>query len=665
MQSTLAAFVLSISCVAQSNAPSQPALSRRSAPVLTVDGLKFKDLDRNGRLDPYEDWRLPSDVRAHDLVSRLSLEDLAGLMVEAVLPAVGDPSGRGSEYDIDKSSAMIKSEHINAFLTRLNPSPEEFAAAHNHIQEIAEASDFGIPAIISTDPRSHFQYTPGTSVASDSFAKWPETTGLAAIGDPELVRWFADSVRQEYISIGIREALSPQADLATEPRWGRIVGTFGEDPAMAERMVEAYVSGLQNGETGLHPRSVAAVVKHWVGYGAQQNGFDSHNYYGQIAAFSGNTFDQHVLPFIGAFHAKVAMVMPTYSILRGVTIDGKPTEPVGAAFNAQLLNGLLRSKYGFQGVVLTDFAVTNDCDAICQNGFPAGQKPNFAHNAMPWGVETLTKEQRFAKAINAGVDQIGGTDEAHFIVEAVRDRLVSQHRVQEAAFRILLQKFELGLFENPYADPALAAATVGKPEFVQAGEQAQKKALVLLENKKNILPLKADGRKVYLFGIDPAVAARFGFTVVDTPEKADLAIIRAAAPFEIIHPAYPFGNFLHEGRLDFRPGDAAYDALVRASATIPTIVTVYLDRPAILTNVKDRTSALLANFGITDEGLLEVITGKGFPEGHLPFELPSSMRAVEQQRSDLPYDSEHPLYPYGFGLRYMGAGPKDDLQNGR
>ena len=597
MRSIVAAFVLSISCVAQSRTPSQPALSRRTAPVLAVDGLQFKDLDRNGKLDPYEDWRLPAEVRAHDLVSRLPLENLAGLMVEAVLPGAGDPSGRGTEYDFVQASAMIASEHINAFLTRLTPSPAAFAAAHNRIQEMAEASAFGIPAIISTDPRSHFQYTPGTSVAGGSFAKWPETIGLAAIGDPNLVRSFADTVRQEYISVGIREALSPQADLATEPRWGRIVGTFGEDPQVAERMVEAYVGGLQNGETGLHPGSVAAVVKHWVGYGAQKNGFDSHNYYGQRAVFSGNSFEQHVLPFVGAFHAQVAMVMPTYSILEGVAVNGKPLEPVGAGFNTQLLNGLLRGKYGFQGVVLTDFAITNDCDAICQHGFPADQKPNFAHNAMPWGVENLTKEQRFAKAINAGVDQIGGTDEAHVIVEAVQHGLVSQSRIQEAAFRIVLQRFQLGLFEDPYADPAIAADTVGKPEFVQAGERAQKRALVLLENKKNILPLKAGGRRVYLFGIDPAVAARFGFTVVDAPEKADLAIIRAAAPFEVLHPRYPFGNYLHEGRLDFRPGDEAYDALVRANAhAVPTIVTVYLDRPAILTNIQSKASAHSGKF---------------------------------------------------------------------
>jgi len=642
----------SVAALGQGGGKFQAKIEQRHVPLITVDGLQFKDLNRNGKLDPYEDWRLSPQTRARDLVARMSLQDLAGLMVCGVLPSAGgDPIGRGTAYDIEKAASLISVKRVNSFLTRLTPTPEAFAIENNRIQEIAEGSEFGVPVLISTDPRSHFASIPGSSVGNDSFSKWPETLGLAAIGSPELTRNFADIVRQEYSSVGMREALGPQADLATEPRWGRIVGTFGEDDEASKRMVEAYVSGMQNGADGLNTGSVASVVKHWVGYGAQHDGWDSHNYYGRFATFPGNNFNYHVIPFTGAFDAHVAGVMPTYSILQGVSISGQPLEQVGGGFNKQLIDGLLRGKFKFDGVVLSDFSITNDCTGSCLTGVAAGERPMFNNIGMPWGVETLSREQRFAKAINAGVDQIGGTDEAGMILDAVHDGLLTRSRLEQSATRILLQKFQMGLFEDPYVDPAHAASTVGRADFVKRGQEAQERACVLLENKNRLLPLKPAGRKVYLFGVDPQIARRFGFIVVSSPAEADLAIVRANAPFEMLHPGYTFG-FLHEGRLDFKAGDPAYDALMRASGSIPVVFAVFLDRPAILTNIKDKASAIVANFGISDEGLLDVITGKSAPGGHLPFELPSSMDEVTAQKGDVPYDTVHPLYPYGFGLKY-------------
>ena len=635
-------------------APPQPHLGQRHVTLLTVDGLQFKDLNHNGRLDPYEDWRLTPEARAHDLVGRMAIEDLAGLMVHGTLPgAGGDPVGRGSAYDFDLIRQRITQTHINTFITRMTAAPQAFAEASNRIQEIAETSDFGVPVLISTDPRSHFLYVPGASVEGGGFSKWPETTGLAAIGSAELVRHFADIVRQEYRAVGIREALSPQADLATEPRWPRMNGTFGEDAETARCLVEAYIEGMQAGAAGLNAGSVATVVKHWVGYGAQKDGLDSHNAYGRYASFAGDNFAYHLIPFTGAFQAHVAAVMPTYSILLGVSVDGKPLEQVGGGFNAQLLQGLLRGRYGFEGVVLSDFAITNDCDQICQDGVPAGQQPDFTHLGMPWGVEQLTQEQRYAKAVTAGVDQIGGSDQPRFLLDAARDGLLARPRMEEAAYRILLEKFQMGLFEDPYVDPAQAAATVGRADWTREGEAAQKRSLVLLENKGNLLPVHAAGRKVWLFGVDPAAATRAGFTVVPALAEANLAIIRAETPSEKLHPGYPFGNIQHEGRLDFRAGDPAYNALMQASAAgVPAVFTVYLDRPAILTNIAAKASAILGNFGISDTALLEALTGAGAPCGHLPFELPSSMQAVQAQKGDIPHDSAQPLYRYGFGLSY-------------
>ena len=514
------------------------------------------------------------------------------------------------------------------------------------MQAIAESTRFGVPLTISTDPRNNFLYVAGASVDAGSFSKWPETTGFAAVNDPALTRRYADTVRREYMAVGIREALSPQADLATEPRWARLNGTFGEDAGVARQQVEAYVDGMQNGKDGLNAGSVLTVVKHWVGYGAQKDGWDSHNYYGRYSGLTSAQLKYHVEPFLGAFDAHVAAVMPTYSILEKLTLDGKPVEPVGAGFSKQVLTGLLRGTYGFNGVVLSDWAITNDCGAECRDGMPAGQKAGPAQIGMSWGVMDLPRAARFAKAVNAGVDQIGGTDDVAALLDSLKAGTLSEQRMREAAARVLSQKFAMGLFENAYVDAAAATGVVGDPASLRAGEEAQKRAMVLLQNRHTAVPVKA-GAKVWLFHVDAAAAAAYGLVVVDAPEKADVAIIRAEAPFQGTHPGYFFGSIQHEGRLDFRPGDAAYDALLRCGKT-PAVMTVYMDRPAILSNVQSKVAALYADFGVSDSALLDVLTGKAKAEGRLPFELPSSMEAVAAQKSDVPHDSAHPLYPYGY-----------------
>ena len=635
-------------------AAQQPALGARTAPIITREGLRFRDLDRDDTLDVYEDWRRAPEDRARDLVARLTLEEKAGLMMHGSARSVGPMSvaGVGTRYDVESNRALIDSVKVNSFITRLGGPPSELAAQNNALQQIAESTRLGIPLTISTDPRNHFQYVIGASVQSGRFSQWPEPLGFAALDDTALTRRFADIARREYRAVGIRETLSPQADLATEPRWSRINGTFGEDADVAGRMVRAYVEGFQHGARGIDSAGVVAVVKHWVGYGAAKLGYDSHNAYGRIATFPGRNLEYHVKPFLGAFAANVAGVMPTYSILEGATVDGQPVEQVGAGFNKQLLTGLLRGRYGFGGVILTDWAVTNDCNARCVDGVPQGERPTFANVAMPWGVEQLTKEERFTKAVDAGVDQFGGTEEARFLVDAVRAGRLSESRLDQSANRILVQKFRLGLFENPYVDSSAAGRTVGSAAFQREASRAQRRSLVLLKNGKRILPVKARGTRVYLVRIDSSLAATYGFVVVRDPAKADIAIARMDAPFETLHPGYVFGAMQHEGNLGFRDGDSDLDAIRRISAKVPTIVTVYLDRPAILTTIEGLAAALVANFGVSDAALLDVLTGKAKPEGRLPFELPSSMADVDAQQSDMPHDTRRPLHPIGFGLRY-------------
>src|SRR3954463_122902 len=298
----LSAVMIPALAGAQSSRATQPVLGARSARIIEKSGLRFKDLNRNGVVDPYEDWRLTPEKRARDLVGRMTLEEKAGLMMHGT--ARSDPLdgvGVSGQYDIVAVARLIRDAKVNHFITRLNSYPQVIAAQNNNLQSVAEETRLGIPLTISSDPRNHFQYVVGASSMALKFSQWPETLGLAAIGDVSLVRRFADIARQEYRAVGIQETLSPQADLATDPRWSRISGTFGEDADLARALVKAYVEGFQHSPAGIDTGGVLAVVKHWVGYGAQKSGLDSHSFYGRFADFSGGNLDLHVEPFLGAF----------------------------------------------------------------------------------------------------------------------------------------------------------------------------------------------------------------------------------------------------------------------------------------------------------------------------------------------------------------------------
>ena len=622
----------------------QPHLGTRTAPLIHKDGLLFRDLNRDGVLEPYEDWRLSSAVRAADLLSRMTLDEKAGAMMHGTAPAT-----QNDDYDLGAIKPLILQSNVTAFITRSSEPAAEFAQANNELQAIAERSRLGIPLLISTDPRSHFDHVAGASVAAKDFAQWPGTLGFASIGDVEVVRRFADMARREYRAVGIHMALSPQADLATEPRWPRINGTFGEDPELVGRMVQAYVTGFQHGAQGPGPDGVATIVKHWVGYGAAANGFDGHNYYGRFAKFPANRFEDHVRPFDAAFRVGVAGIMPTYDILLDVSLNGEPLEAVGANFNRQLLTDLLRKGHGFQGLILSDWAITRDCDPSCMTGTPPQMPTDIG---MPWGVEKLSKLERYAKAVNAGVDQFGGVTDTNILVAAVKSGLVSETRIDASVLRILDLKFRLGLFENPFVDPHSAAGTVGAPAFRRAALDAQRRSLVLLQNQGDLLPLKKAVRKVFAPGMTASSLASHGLRQVKSPALADVAIVRIASPHEALHPGFFFGSRQQEGALDFKVDSPELKWVAEASRAVPTIVVVSLDRPAILKPLQASATALIGDFGASDDAVLDVLLGTARPEGRLPFELPSSMAAVEAQQPDAPHDSEQPLYPIAFGLRY-------------
>jgi beta-glucosidase len=623
-------------------------------PVPASAASAWRDLNHNGRLDPYENPRLSVDRRVDDLLTRMTLEEKVGTMLHGTLPALGGALGQsGAGYDLPAADKMIRTSNVTSFITRLSLRPREFAEANNAVQRLAEKGRLGIPVTISTDPRNHFQEVLGASTAGGGFSLWPETLGLAAIGDRAVTRQFGDTARREYRAVGIHMALSPQVDLASEPRWARTTATFGSDPASVSAMGGAYVEGFQSGRQ-LARDGVATVAKHWVGYGAEPEGLDGHNIYGRNARLTDRSFADHVAAFKGVLAASTAGIMPTYVILNGVTIDGKPVEPVGAGFNAQLLGVLLRGKMGYKGLIVSDWAITNDCTGSC--AAPTKDAPQVPPAiGMPWGVEALSQTERFAKGVNAGIDQFGGVDNPAPLLEAVRTGKVTLARVDQSARRVLRQKFVQGLFDDPYVDPARAAQIAGGAAAQAKADAAQRAAQVVLENKRGILPLAhTPGRKVWLYGVDPTAARATGFVVVENPGQADLAIVRAVTPSDKLHPYHFFGSRQNEGRLDFRDGDPAYEAIKAAASAVPTIVAVNMDRPAILTNIRDKAAALIVTFGASDAALLDVVTGKAVARGRLPFELPSSMAAVAAQDPAVPDDSAQPLYPRGAGIQ-LGA----------
>ncbi|HUD30773.1 MAG TPA: glycoside hydrolase family 3 N-terminal domain-containing protein [Novosphingobium sp.] len=627
-------------------AAEQPEIGARAKPVVTVAGKRFHDLNGNGKLEPYEDWRLPALRRTADLLSRMTVEEKAGLLVQGTPPNVG--GAVMGDWDLPGLRPAIETGHIRYFIHRMGGEGAKLAEAANGAQAIAEGTRLGIPLVLSSDPRNTYRAQFGIAVPAGQFTRWPESLGLGALGSADVVRRLAAISSREMRAVGIRMALSPQADLFTEPRWGRGNGTFGDDPALVSRLSGAAVEGLQGGREGVGPQSVAAVAKHWVGYGAQPEGLDSHNPYGQAMTFPGGGFDHFVRAFDGVFAARAAGIMPTYSRPVGLVIDGMPVASVGAGFSRELIDGLLRRRQGFDGVVVSDFKITDDCAAECQAG--TMKVPLLG---MPWGVEHLAKADRYAMAFDAGVDQVGGAEDVDLIVGLVRQGRLSAARLDRSAGRMLELAFRLGLFENAYVDPAKASATLGAPDAIALAQEVQRRSLVLLRNEHRTLPLApAPARKAWLWNVSEPAARAHGLEPVTDPAAADVAILRLHAPYTS-HARYFFGQSMHEGPLSFPADDAGLAALCRAAAAgKPVIVSVYLDRPAILAPVLAQASAVLADFGSSDNAVLDVVLGRARPEGRLPVELPSSDAAVAAQLPDMPSDSAAPLFPRGFGLSY-------------
>jgi beta-glucosidase len=610
-------------------------VQQQSSLVEEQDGFAYRDLNKNGVLDVYEDPRQPLEARVEDLLRQMTLAEKAGMLF--INGSVVNEDGSLDEKPgVAGFGGIAKNQMLQQRMNHFNlwqiPGPSSVAVWYNNLQKLAEQTRLGIPVTIASDPRNHFGNTI-FSMTANGFSQWCETPGFGALDDPELVRRFAEIAREEYLAVGIRVALHPQVDLATEPRWPRISGTFGEDARVSARLVSAYIEGFQGPELGSN--SVACMTKHFPGGGPQKQGLDPHFEFQQGQVYPGDNFDYHLIPFEAAFEAKTAAIMPYY----GVPMD-QTDENVAMSFNKTIITKLLREKYGFEGVVCTDWSLITDM-----------HRESFTWPARAWGVEHLSEAQRVLKALEAGVDQFGGESRPDLVLELAESGHLSEERINQSVRRLLRQKFQLGLFENPFVDEGRIPQVFGKPEAVAAGLASQSQAMTLLKNAADTLPLSGQS-KVFVKNMDAAVARKYA-QVVETPGEADFAILRLETPWVPVDAHNEVARGFHHGDLDFK-GEAKAEVLALLES-MPTIVVIYLDRPAVIPEISAASKALLADYGASDEAVLNVIFGKAHPEGKLPFELPASMEAVRNQKADLPYDSNNPLYPFGFGLAYRLA----------
>ncbi|UOY09237.1 glycoside hydrolase family 3 C-terminal domain-containing protein [Muricauda sp. SCSIO 64092] len=608
------------------------------AAVLNEKGIRFRDLNKNGKLDVYENPTAPIEARINDLIDQMTLEEKAGTMFVTMIgttpkgepmetPVLStDPLVLMMSFALPSNSEMIARKKMNSFNILASLDAESMAKYANTIQKMAERTRLGIPITVATDPRHGTINNPGASLFTPAFSQWPSSLGLAATRDTVLVREFGDIARQEYRAVGIHLALHPMADLATEPRWARTNGTFGEDADLSAAMTKAYVLGFQG--DSLQETSVACMTKHFSGGGPQKDGEDAHFPYGKEQVYPGNHFAYHVRPFTeGAFPAKTAQIMPYYGIPVGQT-----NEEVAFAFNKEIIGGLLRDSLNFKGVVCTDWNIITD---------------SKIGEGRAWGVEDLSIKERVKKVLDAGCDQFGGEAIPGVIVELVNEGQIPEKRLDVSVKRILRDKFRLGLFYDPYVDEAKAVQIAGKEAFKEKGLRAQQKAAVLLKNE-GILPLKK-GTRIYVSGVeDVDVYTSFG-EVVSSPSEADIIIARIRTPFDPRNDSF-LESFFHQGRLYYN--DEELEEIQGLIQQKPSVVVANLERPAILTPIDEEAKAVMADFGISDQVLAKLVFGEANPQGKMPFELPSSWEAVQKQLEDVPYDSENPLYPFGHGLSY-------------
>lgn len=683
--------------------------------LIEVDGHIFKDFKKLGKLLPYEDWRLPAEVRAEDLANRLSIEDIAGLMLYSnhqTLPATsydistynGKPfeeSGAEASDISDNQKKFLTEDKVRHVLVITIANPIVATEWNNKVQAFCERLGFGIPVNTSSDPRHSARADAEFNAGGGKMlSMWPSQLGLGATFDSEVVKNFGKIASKEYRLMGFTTALSPQADMCTDPRWYRCHGTFGADVALVTDLTRAYCDGFQNSEgeaeiaDGWGFDSVNAMVKHWPGGGPCESGRDAHYGNGKYAVYPSGSFEKHKKPFTeGAFKLEgktmmASAVMPYYTIPYCQT-----SENVANAFNREIITHQLREQARFSGVVCTDWVVTAD------------EIHPGIHSGKPWGVESLSVAQRHYKALMAGVDQFGGNKDIKPVLEAYRigveehGEKFMQQRMRLSAKRLLLNFFRLGLFENPYIDIDETKSIVGCESSLKAGYEAQLKSIVMLKNKASCFPMRARC-KVYIpkrtipehknfwGGTIPEIVSNpltdeiinKYYDRVDDPEEADFALVFIDSPNSVIgydlEDMEKGGNGYIPLNLQYRPytatnarsesiaGGDPYENFTnrsykgkstkcfneqdldlvlktrKAMANRPMAVCVNISNPFVPAEIEPVADALFLTFDIQNQAVLDVIKGNVEPSGLLPVQMPRDMNSVEAHCEDAVRDME-------------------------
>jgi beta-glucosidase len=658
--------------------------------LLKVGDLSFKDLNRNGVLDPYEDWRLPIDRRVADLLSKMTLEEKAGLM-------------QITSFNAGSLEDYVHQRNIRYFILRDNLSARELAARANTSQELAEKSRLGIPIIFASNPRNHVRdnLVYEEAEAAGEFSSWPGTLGLAATNDIKLIRAFAEIARAEWRASGIQKCYGYQVEVATEPRWYRIQTTFGESPKWNAEIAREVVLGFQGPALGRE--SVAQSIKHFPGDGPVDKGLDPHNSWGQWAVYPtpGSFFQYQLPPFQAAIDAGASSIMSYYNNpsneRSGKQLpkelwqsDTQQFEEVAGAYNRTLLTKLLRERMGFKGYVNTDTGV------LTNNAF---------------GVERLTAPQRFAKAVKAGVALFSDSNSPKGLLDAVHEHLLEEADLTPAVTLLLKEMFQLGLFEDPYTDPEAAQKIASSPVSAARADEAHRKSIVLLRNDSKLLPLTG-ARKVYV-EVMAGQAAGFGgrgggaggrggrpdaeggvrgpgqtgpnpqgrpggrpdaptvngtaalkallvkdptVRIVDSLDQADVALVWLR-PAVYQRPEHDYAD------IALSPLTGVDVARVKQiEAAKPTVLVINFINPWIINEVEPGAAAVLATFDVKAEGLLDVVRGRFAPAGKLPLTIPADQAAVDKNAPDVPGFAEafdyayknrvRDKYVFGFGLSY-------------
>ena len=695
-----------VSCTGGKEIKPQPVLGTRSVPIIEKRGLKFKDLNKNGKLDKYEDWRMTPEERSKDLLTKMSVEEKAGFMLINSLNMVGTRAAEASEGKLKASDLTegggrgqgggeggfgqnrnrqgapagaqagaqagnrqgapqgaaggngeriatmgatgggtkktVTEFHNRHFILRSNESARVTAEWANKLQELCESEPLGIPAIIASNPRNNITTNAslGTSVGTTVFSSWPGELGLSAMHDAPLTREFADIARQEWTAVGLRKGYMYMADLATEPRWSRVNGTFGENAEWVAQMITQIVLGFQ-GDT-LGTASVALTTKHFPGGGSGEDGQDSHFDWGKKEIYPGGMFKNNLIPFQAAIDAGTSSIMPYYSLPSGTEY-----EEVGFAFNKGVITDVLRTQMGFKGIINSDTGPLT---------------------GMAWGVENLTKEERYKKAIEAGVNIFSGESDPAMLIHIIDTGMVDISYIDNSVLLLLKEKFILGLFENPYVDVDNAEKIVNNDMFKERAALAQRKSIVLLRNEKDALPVKPK-TKVYFESLQRSARG----PVSDVPNvylvndnKYDVEFVKTPAEADaLILWLQPVGNALFGSTgapisLSLSKCGVDVPYVNKLTAKKPTILVVNYTNPWVINEVyNDKTKniiGVLATFGTTADALLDIVTGKFNPSGKMPFSTPVSDLAVENQKEDVPGYMEgegYALFNYDEGLSYI------------